>query len=668
MQIYYKNHIHKVLLFSILILIAGLPINETHKFIILIFILPIIFFSKINSINRKGISLIIIILFVIYKIFIPQLHIHEGHNIILHTDETDSFYKENLPDEIYEYVRKEFKINSLKFKCDDIGKCWKSFKPNDNSIYAKSRDWTFQKPIYSRVVNDINFFDLTSAKISIINDQSLNYYSINNSNDYLKRDNFPFFVMYKIPSNLINSSICWKGNIFWQNEKFYEKLNNNSKECKQITNKDLNKKIFAVSISENISVILKKSNYLKFIEIFDKIVVLLTVLILLILNLKFNYKVYAFSISYVGSYILLLFYINNQLIYGFDIFPGGMDGMVYLSFGNIIFDHFINLNFYEAWKGVESVFYYPSSLRYFWAISKLFFGESFFGFLLIPFLYSATIFYILKYIVGVKFALIVTFLNFYTNFFDGYALPNMKLINHINVGHAEPLAILFFLFSLFLLIYLTSSKIYNKSIFYNFFLGFLIFLSISLRPNFLPTCLILLFFYITYDLIKKNNFNYYTLFSLLGFSMFFLIPFHNYYYGNELVLLSSGSIHNTGVPLRIYIDFLNDLLSFEFNENFFIILSQIKKWIKPYEVHYILSIFIILTVMITKSNYLIKIICTLALSQHCVLLIYEPQDRYSYLAWILTILVVIYFFKFYIFDKIYSKMLRKPINNERIRN
>ena len=52
--------------------------------------------------------------------------------------------------------------------------------------------------------------------------------------------------------------------------------------------------------------------------------------------------------------------------------------------------------------------------------------------MLIPFLYSATIFYILKYIVGVKFALIVTFLNFYTNFFDGYALPNMKLINHIN--------------------------------------------------------------------------------------------------------------------------------------------------------------------------------------------------------------------------------------------
>ena len=67
------------------------------------------------------------------------------------------------------------------------------------------------------------------------------------------------------------------------------------------------------------------------------------------------------------------------------------------------------------------------------------------------------------------------------------------------------------------------------------------------------------------------------------------------------------------------------------------------KWIKPDQIHYIITFIIIILSLLKKNNLLIKTICLLALSQHAVLLVYEPQNRYAYLAWILTIIVFISF-------------------------
>ena len=52
---------------------------------------------------------------------------------------------------------------------------------------------------------------------------------------------------------------------------------------------------------------------------------------------------------------------------------------------------------------------------------------------------------------------------------------------------------------------------------------------------------------------------------------------------------------------------------------------------------------IILILLIKNNNFIIKTICLLALSQHAVLLVFEPESRYAYLAWILTMIVFINF-------------------------
>ena len=76
-----------------------------------------------------------------------------------------------------------------------------------------------------------------------------------------------------------------------------------------------------------------------------------------------------------------------------------------------------------------------------------------------------------------------------------------------------------------------------------------------------------------------------------------------------------------------------------------LILNQLYRWIQPNEIHYIVTLLIIFISLVQKNSFIIKTICILALSQHFVLLIFEPDNRYAYLAWILTIIVSFNFIK-----------------------
>ena len=54
--------------------------------------------------------------------------------------------------------------------------------------------------------------------------------------------------MIEIPKILIGSKVCWKGNIFWeQNDNNFLNLKNDEYDCEQVSQKDINKKIYGIS-------------------------------------------------------------------------------------------------------------------------------------------------------------------------------------------------------------------------------------------------------------------------------------------------------------------------------------------------------------------------------------------------------------------------------------
>ena len=116
----------------------------------------------------------------------------------------------------------KFKNHYSKSNCDEkLPRCWKYFDPNrnffnaspTNRIFSTSSDWSFKKIKYSRIVNNINFSNLKSAKIGAINNLDYNFFWLDSTD--IQRENTPFFVMYEVSKELSNSSLCWKGNLFW---------------------------------------------------------------------------------------------------------------------------------------------------------------------------------------------------------------------------------------------------------------------------------------------------------------------------------------------------------------------------------------------------------------------------------------------------------------------
>ena len=155
MKLHYKNILIKIIILFFLGLIIGLPINNPIQFVILLFLLPVIIFSQIVKKKRIYISFFILLIFFCYKYFMLSLVIQEGHNVILLNKFTSSYYEKNLPRNVYNFFKNEFKIHFIDSECHESHSyCWKSYNSkvninSINSIYAISVDWSLNKIKYS---------------------------------------------------------------------------------------------------------------------------------------------------------------------------------------------------------------------------------------------------------------------------------------------------------------------------------------------------------------------------------------------------------------------------------------------------------------------------------------------------------------------------------------
>ena len=152
-----------------------------------------------------------------------------------------------------------YKNNST---CDENSdRCWKKFNPLEklhhsisvNNIYATSSDWSFNQKKYSRIAKDINFKNIKSLRVGQINNLYFNFFWLKKYD--LVRENMPFFVMYEIPKILISSSLCWKGNVFWEdNNGSFIHYSHKKSLCRKISNDDVGKKIYGVSFGSSTSI------------------------------------------------------------------------------------------------------------------------------------------------------------------------------------------------------------------------------------------------------------------------------------------------------------------------------------------------------------------------------------------------------------------------------
>ena len=238
MNIISINHIYKLFFIFLAVLIIGIPIDRLPYFFLFLICFAIIILSKLKKKIQFNKIILVSTFTIIIKLLIPNISIQEGHNLIVLNQHSKDFYKDNLPYEVYKYVENNFEIYYSKSTCSEsISYCWKYFDPNNKlsnsafskDFYAFSSKWTLKEKKYSRILNNINFKKLKTAKIETINNLDFNFFFPKTYD--MSRENIPFFIMIEIPDNMLGNSICWKGQTFWEDksQKYENKFNNEYK-------------------------------------------------------------------------------------------------------------------------------------------------------------------------------------------------------------------------------------------------------------------------------------------------------------------------------------------------------------------------------------------------------------------------------------------------------
>lgn len=456
--------------------------------------------------------------------------------------------------------------------------------------------------------------------------------TLRKKNSYINGNNYPYEINFEFNPYYYGSSLCYKD---------YE----DNDICKNISYKQNKYDIYFVG--ENIRINLIPSNFIKIINFL--IVLYFSILIFFIFKLINNFKIREkFEILYPVALIfwLIIFSIFNDagvffLNSYFYQYPGG-DGHWYLTLSNILNENLKQFKFIEFLRGGVDVFYFMPGMRYFVAIEKFLFGNSYYLHLII-FLFFP---FILKKLFQIyltdkiSYFLIFSFLFFPFMHHMGFSL--YQYIRYSSKVFAEPVAYTMFIYGFIRLVYYFKDKEkYLKTLPLT---TVILCVSCILRPNLVSSSFFLLL--IPYlELIIKKNFKMLVLLTLCGSTI--LLPLvHNIYFGNKFVLFTSAVFTEANIKMTIK-DYFLLITTFEINdEKKTMLIEIIKNFFNPYEIH---KYFILMGVILSLNykNFKTPIIFPLLIlifTQFYLFLFLNPGPRYIWIFWLGSLILSLYTF------------------------
>ncbi len=583
-----------------------IPLDQSLKY--LIFIL-INFFLITSSVNKKNLIKNTYLLILISLFFLSYLIIYNlNFKFAL---EIKSFNKENT---------NELSTNALNFFEENYPNCLKSdcFEKNNYDI-------KFNKTFYHNTLNINNIHELRTNIFYIPG-------STFGKNKFIDKYNYPYEISFDFPKYYYGSKLCYQ-------------TVNSSNICKIINTNQNQFKI--IGVGEKIKINLEKNNFIIFVDLL--LVTLFLVFNYFILNQIVSFRIRdKFELLYPIALVfwLVIFSLTNDakvnfLNSYFYQYPGG-DGYWYLVLSNILSEYLLQFEIVEFLKGGAVVFYYMPGMRYFVAIEKFIFGNSYYLHLIIisflPFLIRRLLNIYLSD--RLTYILLFSFLLFPVMHHMGFSL--YQYIRYASKVFAEPVAYTIFIYGFIRLIYYYKDK--KKYINSIPFTTLILCISCLLRPNLSPSSFFLLI--IPYvELIIKRDVKNIILTSLFG-SIIFLPFLHNYFFGNKFVLFTIAVFAEVNIKLTLS-DYLTYLTTFDLEKEKKIMLVEIaKNFFNPYEIH---KYFILLGVFLSFNLKNLKNVKLLPLyilifSQFYLFLFLNPGPRYIWIFWLAALILSFYSF------------------------
>jgi hypothetical protein len=459
--------------------------------------------------------------------------------------------------------------------------------------------------------------------------------------DIKKRD-VPYFVMYELPEESVDSELCWEGDLFWEEERGrFREYHERERNCRTIERTDVSRRLFGVRVRPDrpLSIELFPSGRMGFWQGSARALEVLTCLTVVSLSVAIR-----LGTTLLG-YVLILASAaatgpdGVARFAGYPDLPGGSDGLAYEMYARDIVQHFVNGEFRLALMGSEKVFYFMPGLRYFIAIGKPVFGDTGFVHLVPLLLLPVFLFFLTRrfWPTWASFLAVGSFLFVEIPFLAEFAWQHSTYEWLASIGLAEPLGYALFLAAVPLLLR-DCSRDRSRSFHGTLWLGASLFaLSVMMRPNLsLPVGVILTIVSLRH--IRKGNWKA-AVDICLGALPILLIPLHNLYYGGEYRLFTQINPVSYSAPPRSYLAAFEAVLSGgEATEDSTKVINQIRDWSGNSGTRVGTGALVLAGILWPAGlSWPMRALGLATLSMHAPLLFfYDPGGRASYLAWNLT--------------------------------
>jgi SAM-dependent methyltransferase len=652
-----------VLVFTIL----GVPVTDFWRFLLLTVAVMALCFGGVRFEGRRWLAALASVAVVVaVNWLLPSPRIEEGHNVYIPVGASLDVFDKELPPDAQRQMKSIFDQSYIDDPKDLPGSpdWWQApdFKQLPSRFvdhaFSPSSDALWQRPKYSRTVDEVDFTSQEQARIGAINRRVYNFYQLPKKTIHqskrgfytsarIDRQSMPFFIMLELNDALVGGEVCWRGQTLWEGEDGKFSLVDHAKpSCRKISEQDEGKRLFALAIAPDKTLALTVSpNLGKRLALWLKaglrIFGVLAVLLALVRIQSVDQLL--LPVGAAVSTFLTTAVIAPGFLTGFMTQHGGNDGLTHESFGFDISQAIARGDMTAALRGDENIFFFMPGLRYLKGLEDLLFGDTNFGLLLCTIFIPVFLYYLLRRMLPLRWSVWLIVIFMFTPIFERMGFAQFLYVREMAKGFPEPVGYGAFLAALALVAW--SVPVRNAapplSPMPAVLIGLALALSVAMRPNLALAAALLLLMVGAWLLLERRWKEFVAL--GLGFAPILLIAWHNWYFGGKFVPLTSAAFISATfiTPPSIYLAALGEVLRLDFGgESLARVGRHLHNWNKATDFYRLIALFAVPWVLTARRYPLaLKGLAVIALSMQAVLLFYLPTGRYAYLAWLLVFII-----------------------------